>query len=172
AAARAAAERADAHLRSGAPIGPLHGIPVTIKENVDQVGLPTPNGIPAYTGLIASDDSPLVRNLLDAGAIVIGRTNTPEFSLRLTTDNPLRGRTKNPWTDAITCGGSSGGAGAATAAGIGCIAHGNDLGGSLRYPAYCNGVATVRPTMGRVPAFNSSQLAERPYLMQMMSVQG
>lgn len=171
-AARAAAERADEQLRSGASLGPLHGVPVTIKENVDQAGVATPNGIPAFAGLIAADDSPVVRNLLDAGAIVIGRNNTPEFSFRMTTDNPLRGRTKNPWTDAITCGGSSGGAGAAAAAGIGCVAHGNDIGGSLRYPAYCNGVATIRPTMGRVPAFNPSQLAERPYLMQMMSVQG
>jgi amidase len=171
-AARATAERADAQLRSGGAVGALHGVPVTIKENVDQAGLPTPNGIPAYAGLIAPEDSPVVRNLLDAGAIVIGRSNTPEFSFRITTDNPLRGRTRNPWTDAITCGGSSGGAGAAVAAGIGCIAHGNDIGGSLRYPAYCNGVATIRPTIGRVPAFNPSQLAERPYLMQMMSVQG
>jgi amidase len=170
--ARVAAERGDALLRSGATVGPLHGVPVTIKENIDQAGLPTTNGIPAYAEVIAPDDSPVVRNLLDAGAIVIGRSNTPEFSFRITTDNPLRGRTRNPWTDAITCGGSSGGAGAAIAAGIGCIAHGNDIGGSLRYPAYCNGVATIRPTMGRVPAFNPSQLAERPYLMQMMSVQG
>jgi amidase len=171
-AARVAAERADALLRSGAMLGPLHGVPVTIKENVDQAGLPTTNGIPAFGEVFAPEDSPVVRNLLDAGAIVIGRSNTPEFSFRITTDNPLRGRTKNPWTDAITCGGSSGGAGAAIAAGIGCIAHGNDIGGSLRYPAYCNGVATIRPTMGRVPAFNPSQVAERPYLMQMMSVQG
>jgi amidase len=170
--ARAAAERADQRQRSGAPLGPLHGVPVTIKENVDQAGLPTPNGIPAFAHLIAPDHSPVVRNLLDAGAIPIGRSNTPEFSFRIATDNPLRGRTRNPWTDAITCGGSSGGAGAAVAAGIGCIAHGNDIGGSLRYPAYCNGVATIRPTMGRVPAFNPSLASERPYLMQMMSVQG
>src|SRR5262245_21070629 len=109
--AREAAARADALQRAGKPLGALHGVPVTIKENVDQAGLPTPNGIPAFANLVAPDHSPVVRNLLDAGAIVIGRSNTPEFSFRITTDNPLRGRTLNPWTDAISCGGSSGGAG-------------------------------------------------------------
>src|SRR5581483_1913957 len=111
-------------------------------------------------------------NFRKAGAIVIGLTNTPEFSLRAFTDNPLHGQTYNPWDPAITCGGSSGGAAASIAAGIGCIAHGNDIGGSLRWPAACCGVATIKPTLGRVPAFNESATAERPPMAQLMSVQG
>lgn len=166
------AQAADRALREGAAPGPLFGVPVTIKENVDVKGQATPNGVPAFADLIAPDDAPVVRNLRRAGAIVIGRTNTPEFSFRATTDNPLRGLTRNPWDPEITCGGSSGGAGASVAAGIGAIAHGNDIGGSLRFPAYCNGVATVKPTQGRIPAFNPSATAERPMLAQLMSTQG
>jgi amidase len=152
--------------------GPLHGVPVTIKENVDQKGLPNPNGIPAFESIIAPDDSPVVANLKKAGAIVIGRTNTPEFSYRWFTDNPLRGQTLNPWDHGITPGGSSGGAAASVALGIGTIGHGNDLGGSLRYPAYACGVATIRPSLGRVAAYNPSAREERPLGLQMMSVQG
>lgn len=143
--ARVAARQADTVAASGVALGPLHGVPVTIKENVDQKGISNPNGVKAYEGVIAPDDSPVVANLRKAGAIVIGRTNTPEFSLRFFTDNPLRGLTRNPWRDDVTPGGSSGGAAAAVALGMGAIAHGNDLGGSLRYPAYCCGVATIRP---------------------------
>ena len=167
------ARERDAAFRSGAPAGPLHGVPVTIKENVDQIGEATPNGVAGLAGVIAPDDSPVVRNLTRAGAIVIGRTNTPEYSFRAFTDNPLRGLTRNPWDpEGVTCGGSSGGAAASVAAGVGAIAHGNDIGGSLRIPAYCCGCPTVRPTLGRVPAYNPSQAEERALLMQMMSVQG
>lgn len=171
--ARAAARAADEAFRSGAPPGPLHGVPVTIKENADQAGETTPNGVEGLAGVVAPGDSPVVRNLVQAGAIVIGRTNTPEFSFRAFTDNPLRGLTRNPWDpEGVTCGGSSGGAAASVAAGIGAVAHGNDIGGSLRIPAYCCGCATIRPTLGRVPAYNPSQPEERSLLMQMMSVQG
>lgn len=175
-AAIAQAERADRELpalrAAGHTPGPLYGVPVTIKENIDVAGQPTPNGLVALRELVAPDDSPVVRNLKDAGAIVIGRTNTPEFSMRAFTDNPLRGATLNPWNPAITCGGSSGGAGAAAALGIACINHGNDIGGSLRYPAYCNGVSTIRPTLGRLPNFNPTAPAERPIAQQLMAVQG
>ena len=92
--ALAAAERADATLAEGSEVGPLHGVPVTIKENVDQEGKPTPNGVRAFEQIIAPADAPLVTNLRNAGAIVIGRTNTPELSMRATTDNPLHGRTR------------------------------------------------------------------------------
>lgn len=170
--ARQAARQADAMVHTGVALGPLHGVPVTIKENVDVAGQPTPNGVPAFTGLIAPEHSPVVANLLRAGAIVIGRTNTPEFSLRWFTDNPLRGTTHNPWKAGVTPGGSSGGAAAALALGIGAIGHGNDLGGSLRYPAYACGLATIRPSQGRVPAFNPSGAEERPPMLAMMSVQG
>ncbi|KAH2823842.1 hypothetical protein KXV85_001357, partial [Aspergillus fumigatus] len=134
-----AAHAADKQRAKGGELGPLHGVPVTIKENVDYEGRPNFNGVPANKGLIAPSDAPVVRNLKKAGAIVIGLTNTPEFSFRGFTDNPLHGLTLNPWDPDITCGGSSGGAGAAVAAGIGTIAHGNDIGGSLRWPAHCNG---------------------------------
>jgi len=167
-----AARRADQALARGLAPGPLHGVPVTIKENVDVRGLANPNGVPAQRALIAPDDAPVVRNLRAAGAIILGLTNTPEFSLRGFTDNPLHGLTTNPWDPAITCGGSSGGAAAAVALGIGALAHGNDIGGSLRWPAHCNGLATIRPTLGRVPAFNPSAPVERPLLQQLMSVQG
>ncbi|MGI9596021.1 MAG: amidase [Acidimicrobiales bacterium] len=171
-AARAEARDADDAVAAGHALGPLHGVPVTIKENIDQAGLPNPNGIPAFAELMATEDAPLVRNLRRAGAIVIGRTNVPEFSMRGTTDNPLRGRTINPWGDPISPGGSSGGAGAACAAGMAPLHHGNDIGGSLRFPAMANGVTTVKPTSNRVPVYNSSAAAERGPLAQVMSVQG
>jgi amidase len=171
-AALAAADRADAAQAKGDALGALHGVPVTVKENVDQKGLPNTNGVAAFADKIAPDDSAVVSNLLKAGAIVIGRTNTPEFSLRWFTENPLRGRTLNPWNRDVTPGGSSGGAAASVALGIGAIAHGNDLGGSLRYPAFACGVATIRPSLGRVPAFNPGAGDERPPTLQLMSVQG
>ncbi|MFN3262073.1 MAG: amidase [Pikeienuella sp.] len=167
-----AAAALDEHQAKGAPLGPLHGVPVTIKINVDQKGWPTSNGVPAFAGIIAPGDAPVVANLRKAGAIVIGRTNTPEFSFRADTDNPLHGRTHNPWGPHVSAGGSSGGAGAAVMAGIGALAHGNDIGGSLRFPAAANGATTVKPGIGRVAAFNPSQTAERGLLAQSMSVQG
>lgn len=167
--ARADASALDA---GDAPAGPLHGVPVTIKINVDQKGHATSNGVAAMKDLIAPDDAPIVRNLKAAGAVVIGRTNTPEFSFRADTDNPLYGRTHNPWGRHLSAGGSSGGAGAAVMAGIGALAHGNDIGGSLRFPASANGAVTVKPGLGRVPAWNPGQRAERGLLAQCMSVQG
>ena len=162
----------DEAFATSGPIGPLHGVPVTIKENIDQAGRSTPNGVPAFKDLIAPADSPFVTNLKTAGAVVIGRTNTPEFSFRGTTDNPLHGRTFNPWNDWASAGGSSGGASSAVMSGMGAIAHGNDIGGSLRFPAACTGAATVKPGMGRTPAYNPSQTAERGILAQVTSVQG
>lgn len=167
-----AAHAADKQRAKGGDLGLLHGVPITIKENVDYEGRPNFNGVPANKDLIAPSDAPVVRNLKKAGAIVIGLTNTPEFSFRGFTDNPLHGLTLNPWDPDITCGGSSGGAGSAVAAGIGTIAHGNDIGGSLRWPAHCNGIATIKPTQGRIPAFNGSATTERPMLAHLMSAQG
>ncbi len=166
------ATAADEAVVRGDALGALHGVPVTIKENVDMAGLATPNGIPAFADLMATEDAPVVRNLRNAGAIVVGRTNVPEFSMRATTDNPLRGRTFNPWDPAATPGGSSGGAGVAAVAGFGALHHGNDIGGSLRFPSTANGVCTVKPTTFRVPVFNSTAAAERGPLSQAMSCQG
>lgn len=171
-AALADAARLDEAMAASGPVGPLHGVPVTIKVNVDQAGCATTNGVPALANVIAAEDAPVVANLRRAGAVVIGRTNTPEFSFRAHTDNPLHGETKNPWGDHVSPGGSSGGASAAVMAGIGALAHGNDIGGSLRFPAAACGAATVKPGLGRVPAFNPSQSEERGMLAQQMSVQG
>ena len=169
--ALAAARMADVAVMAG-ETGSLHGVPITIKENIDVAGQATPNGIPAFANLIAPDDSPLVANVRRAGAIIIGRTNTPELSMRATTYNPLRGRTLNPWDPMISPGGSSGGAGAAAAAGFGPLHHGNDIAGSLRYPASQCGVVTIKPTQGRIPAFNPSATTERSLLASLMSAQG
>ncbi len=162
----------DVVLKTSGPVGPLHGVPVTIKENIDQKGKATPNGVKAFADVIAPDDAPIVRNLTRDGAIVIGRTNTPEFSFRATTTNDLHGRTFNPWNDWASSGGSSGGASAAVMSGMGPIAHGNDIGGSLRFPCAATGAVTVKPGLGRTPAYNPSQKAERGMLAQLMSVQG
>lgn len=167
----AAMSRARA-LDAGADKGPLHGVPITVKINVDQKGQATSNGLPALKDFIAEGDAPVVRALEAAGAVIIGRTNTPEFSFRADTVNPLFGRTYNPWGRHLSAGGSSGGAGSAVMAGMGALAHGNDIAGSLRFPASANGAVTVKPGLGRVPAWNPSQAAERGMLAQSMSVQG
>jgi amidase len=167
-----AADRADAAVKRGEALGVLHGVPVTVKENVDQIDCATANGVPAFKDVVATSDSPPVANWKRAGAVIVGRTNTPAFSLRWHTDNELRGRTYNPWARERTPGGSTGGGAAAVAAGIAPLAHGNDLGGSVRYPAYCCGLAGIRPTLGRVPSYNQTATEERPPAMQIMSVQG
>ncbi|MEZ5596706.1 MAG: amidase [Pseudomonadales bacterium] len=170
--AREAARAVDRALAAGEPVGPLAGVPATIKINVDQRGHATSNGMPVLADAVAAEDAPLVTSLRAAGAVLIGRTNTPELSLRATTVNPLHGRTHNPWDADASAGGSSGGAGAAAASGFGAIHHGNDIGGSLRFPSYACGVSSVKPSFGRVPSFNPSQAAERGMLAQLMSVQG
>ncbi len=167
-----AADAADAAQSRGDALGPLHGVPVTIKINADQKGHASTNGVVAFKDNIAKEDSPQVANWRKAGAIIIGRTNTPCFSWRFFTENDLHGKTLNPWRKDITPGGSSGGASSAIAAGIGALAHGNDIGGSVRYPAYCVGVPGIRPSFGRVPAFNPSAAEERPITGQLFSVQG
>jgi amidase len=165
----AAADEAVAH---GDRLGLLHGVPITTKINVDQTGLPTDNGVKPLKDLIAYQDAPQVANLRNAGAIVIGRTNSPAFAMRATTDNALHGLTLNPWNKDVTCGGSSGGAGASVAVGIGALAQGNDIGGSIRWPSYCNGVTGLRPSIGRVPAHNTSAPSPRAFAAQLMSVNG
>lgn len=167
-----AARAADATLRRTGPLGALHGVPVTVKINVDYGGRATTNGVVAYQDLIAPEDGSVVRNLKASGAVIIGRTNTPCYSMRGFTSNDLHGATKNPHDPTLTPGGSSGGAGAATASGIGAMGHGNDIGGSIRHPAYCNAIYGLRPTAGVVPAYNPGQLAERYIVSQMAAVQG
>jgi amidase len=170
--AMAEARAADQALADGKNVGPLHGVPVTIKENVDQYGRGTSNGVRDFEELYATEDAPLVQNFRRAGAIPMGRTNAPELSWRFHTDNELFGATLNPWNKELSPGGSSGGAASSVAVGAGCIAHGNDLGGSVRGPAYCCGITGLRPTTGRIPFYNSSALGERPITVQLSSSQG
>jgi amidase len=171
--ARAAAATADAAQARGHALPPLHGVPVTIKINVDVMGQATDNGVIPLKDLIAQEDSPVVANLRQAGAIIIGRTNAPAFSMRIFSDNALHGRTLNPRDPAVTPGGSSGGAGASIATGIGAIAHGNDIGGSVRIPAYCNGVVGLRTGFARIPSVNpTAAKAGRPIGGVLMAVQG
>jgi amidase len=167
----AEAAAVDAAIARGEDPGPMAGVPVTIKVNADQKGWATTNGLRIQKDLVAEQDNPVVSNLRRAGAVVLGRTNTPAFSLRWFTNNQLHGHTKNPRDPSITPGGSSGGAAAATAAGIGTIGHGTDIGGSIRYPAYACGIHGLRPTIGRIPAFNASG-AERAIGAQLMAVSG
>jgi len=169
--ALAEAEALDARIAAGEDAGALAGVPLTIKVLTDQAGWPTTNGIAAQRDLVATVDSPFLRNMRAAGGIVVGRTNTPAFSYRWFTSNGLHGTTSNPWNMALTPGGSSGGAGAAVAAGLCHIAHGTDIAGSIRYPAYACGVQGLRPTPGRVPAFNATS-GDRPVAAQLMAVSG
>ena len=154
--ALAEARAIDARLARGEDPGPLAGVPVTVKVNIDQAGFATTNGLRIQENLVAQQDSPPVANLRRAGAILVGRTNTPAFSLRWFTRNALHGATKNPAFPGLTPGGSSGGAAAAAAAGLGSIAHGTDIAGSIRYPAHACGIHGLRPGLGRVPAFNAT----------------
>jgi amidase len=167
----AQADAVDAALARGDDPGPLAGVPLTIKVNVDQAGYATTNGVRLQRDLIAKANSPVVDNLLRAGAVMLGRTNAPAFSYRWFTTNLLHGDTRNPRDPALTPGGSSGGAAAAVTAGIGAIAHGTDIAGSIRYPAYACGVHGLRPTLGRIAAFNAA-LPERPIGPQITAVSG
>ena len=170
--ALAAADTCDAARSRGESLAALHGVPVTTKINVDHLGHPTDNGAVALKDLIAPADAPVIANLRKAGAVFIGRTNAPAFSMRIISDNGLHGRTLNPLDKSITPGGSSGGAGAAVASGIGPIAHGNDIAGSVRVPATCNGIVGLRTGLGRVPAYSTTTSAPRPIGAQLMSTQG
>jgi amidase len=167
----AQADTVDRAIARGEDAGPLGGVPVTVKVNTDQAGFVTSNGLTLQRNLVAGANSPVVDNLRRAGAVILGRTNTPAFSLRWFTDNRLHGATRNPRDPALTPGGSSGGAAAAVTAGIGHLAHGTDIGGSIRYPAYACGVHGLRPTLGRVAAFNASG-PERAIGPQLMAVSG
>ena len=165
------ADAVDKKRQKGDELGALAGVPVTVKVNVDQKGYATTNGLQLQKGLIAKTDNPVVNNLRRAEAIIIGRTNTPAFSLRWFTRNTIHGHTKNPLNPLVTPGGSSGGAAAAVAAGIGTIGHGTDIAGSIRYPAYACGIHGLRPSLGRVAAHNFSG-PDRFIGAQLMAVSG
>ena len=149
--AREAAARADAATASGGALGPLHGVPMTVKDVFETAGLVTTCGDRRLRDYVPTTDAEVVARIRRAGAIVIGKTNTPEHTADWQTSNEVYGRTANPWDLARTPGGSSGGAAAAVAAGLSPVELGSDIGGSIRIPAHCCGIYGLKPSWGVVP---------------------
>jgi len=149
--ARESAEKAEKMVKKGEKLGPLHGVPATIKDTVFTKGVRTTFGSKMYENFIPDEDAVLVERLKKAGAVIIGKTNVPEFGLIPVTDNLVFGPTRNPWDKSKTSGGSSGGAAAAVAAGMGPLASGSDGGGSIRIPSSLCGVYGIKPSFGRIP---------------------
>jgi amidase len=170
--ARAAATEADRRRAIGEKLGPLHGVPFTVKENIDVVGTPTTQAVPFLADAIASADAVIVERMRAAGAIPIGRTNLPDFGLRIHTDSSLHGLTRNPWQQGHTTAGSSGGEASALASGMSPIGLGNDIGGSLRNPAHCCGIASIKPTTGRVPSTTVIEPQDLGISFQLMATDG
>ncbi len=167
-----AADAADEAVRAGAELGPLHGVPFSVKEGLDVAGTPTTDGVRAFAGAVPSIDAPAVANLRASGAIVIARTNLADFALRWHTESELHGATRNPIDPAVTPGGSSGGDAVAVATGMVAFGVGHDMGGSVRWPAQCNGVAALKPSFGRIPDARDLQPTEQPLSGQFMAVAG
>ena len=165
--ARECAARTDAEH----PSGLIAGATVTTKINTDHAPYPTDNGIKALRDNLATAVHPVVRGLLDAGLTMVGRTNSPAFAMRFHTQNELHGETLNPYREDISCGGSSGGAGVAVATGMCHVAQGNDVAGSVRWPAYMNGILGLRPTVGRMPTGGTNP-NPRGWSASMMSTNG
>jgi aspartyl-tRNA(Asn)/glutamyl-tRNA(Gln) amidotransferase subunit A len=149
--ARAEASRAEAAVKRGDPLGPLHGVPFSAKDLINTEGVATTQGSALFAGTVPSTDAVAVARARAAGAILIGKTTTPEFGHKPFTEGPFFGRTLNPWSEAHTCGGSSGGAAVAVAAGMGPLALGTDGGGSIRIPASCCGIVGLKATLGAIP---------------------
>jgi amidase len=168
----AAADAADAAVAAGDPLGPLHGVPCTVKENIDVAGTPTTQGVVALADAVASSDAPTVERMRAAGAIPFARTNLPDFGLRVHTHSQLHGLTRNPWNPDVTAGGSSGGEASALASGMSPIGLGNDIGGSLRNPAHCCGVSSLKPTVGVIPMATSVPPEDLGLSSQLMLVEG
>ncbi len=170
--ARAAAEAADAAVAAGAELGPFHGVPITVKENIDLAGTPTTQGLEILADAVADRDAPVVARMRAAGAIPFARTNLPDLGLRIHTDSQLHGLTRNPWNPAVTAGGSSGGEASALASGMSPFGIGNDIGGSLRNPAHCCGVVSMKPTTGVVPMATVIPPLDRMLSSQLMLAEG
>ena len=167
-----AAKAADRAVAAGGDLPPFHGVPFTIKGNIDLAGTPTTQGLKAFAGAYPSRDAPVVERLKAAGAIPIGRTNLPNFALRWHTDSELWGATVNPWDRSRTPGASSGGEAVALATGMSPLGLGNDGLGSLRWPAQCCGVSTLKPTLGRIPDATTAGPLDAPIGVQLTVVQG
>jgi len=150
--ARAQARGAEDAVLRAAALGPLHGVPITIKSCIDMAGWSCPAGSLLRKDYVAPSDAPLVARLREAGAILVGNTNTPEFLMAYETDNLVSGKTSNPWDLSRSAGGSSGGEAAAIASGCSAGGVGSDGGGSIRVPAHFCGICGLKPTPGRIPA--------------------
>ncbi len=159
------AEKAQAVIQSGTAVGPLHGVPLSIKSSIDVAGHRVEAGSTLRKGQVASEDAPLVARLRSAGAIILGVTNAPEFLMAWETDNLLYGRTNNPWDLTRTAGGSSGGEAAAISAGLSAGGVGSDGGGSIREPAHFCGICGLKPTPGRVPSSGHYPKAGGPFAL-------
>ena len=170
--ARVAADAADVAVASGEDLGLLHGVPCTIKENIDVAGTPTTQGVKALAKAVAPIDAPTTERMRAAGAIPFARTNLPDFGLRVHTDSELHGLTRNPWNPNVTAGGSSGGEGSSIASGMSPIGVGNDIGGSLRNPAHCCGIASLKPTVGVIPMATVVPPEDMLISAQLMVVEG
>jgi len=155
-AARAAAARAEAAVTSGAPLGPLHGVPFTIKDLAFTAGIRTMGGSAIFEHRVPEADAPFVRRLKEAGGVMLGKTTTPEFGWKALGDSPLTGITRNPWNTGMTSGGSSAGAAVAAAAGMGALHQGSDGAGSIRIPSAFCGIYGLKPSFGRVPMWPAS----------------
>jgi Asp-tRNA(Asn)/Glu-tRNA(Gln) amidotransferase A subunit family amidase len=158
-----AAKSAEAAVLRNQALGPLHGVPLTIKSSIDVAGLRCEAGTRLRAGNVPSADAPLVARLKQAGAIILGNTNVPELLMAYETDNLLYGRTNNPWDLARTPGGSSGGESAAVAAGCSAGGVGSDGGGSIRIPAHYAGICGLKPTPGRIPATGHFPASAGPF---------
>ena len=145
------ARAADDALAKGSEVGPLHGVPITLKDSHDTAGVITTGGTLGRANFVPDSDSTVTARLRAAGVVLLGKTNTPELTMGMETENLVYGRTNNPYDTDRTCGGSSGGGAAIVAAGGSAFDIGTDTGGSIRFPGHCCGVAGIKPTSGRVP---------------------
>jgi amidase len=164
--ARVAAAEVDRARAKGSPLGPLAGVPFTVKENIDVVGSATTWGVAGLAEQVASTDAPMIARMREAGAIPLARTNLPDFAFRWDTTSGRAGHTNNPWDPTRTPGGSSGGEAVALATGMTPLGLGNDLGGSLRVPAQMCGIAAIKPTRGRVAEGAVTEPAVQPMAIQ------
>src|SRR6202453_2572479 len=161
----AQAREAEKAIRRGDRLGPLHGVPLSIKSSIDVTGHRCEGGTRLRAGRVAIEDAPLVARLRNAGAVILGVTNTPELLMAWETDNLLYGRTNNPWDLTRTAGGASGGEAAAIAAGLSAGGVGSDGGGSIRVPAHFCGICGLKPTPGRIPSTGHFPKAGGPFAL-------